>query len=209
MLNPIILAVPELPSEMPMPQRVASLSRHARTAVQISARRSSLKISDRWPKDRDGSPLPDKGIFWSLTHKPRFVAGVVSRGRIGIDLERIKPRHTRALFKKTAGDSEWHLAPVKDWLHFYRYWTAKEAVLKAAGIGLKGLSGCRVIAISDERHLKIHYRNRVWQVEHLFFDEHIASLVHQDKAVRWSVLKDVPIRMGDRTVSRHDRPDGP
>ena len=192
LLYPVILSVPAPPDNMPMPEQVARLSLHAREAVKISAHRSGLEISGKWPKDEDGGPIPDNGVYWSLTHKPKYVAGIAALTQIGIDLERIQPRNTLALFKKAASEREWELAPAKDWSYFYRFWTAKEAVLKAAGIGLKELSDCRITAINDERHLTLQYRNRLWQVEHLYFEDHIASLVQQNDAVRWTVLNDHP-----------------
>jgi 4'-phosphopantetheinyl transferase len=177
---------------MPMRRQVAELSRLARLAALISARSSGLHLSEQWPKDPDGAPLPDRGVFWSLTHKPCYVAGVVGTEPVGIDLERIQARKTAALFKKVAFEREWNLAPARDWHQFYRFWTAKEAVLKAAGIGIKGLSACRSIAVGDGRHMTLEYQDRQWQVEHLFFDGHVASLARQNNAVNWSLLDEPP-----------------
>lgn len=191
-LYPVIIPVAAFAGKMSMRGRVAELSRRARQATRISAQKSGLQLSGNWPKDQHGTPLPDRGIFWSLTHKPGYVAGVAACQPVGIDLEQIKPRKTEALFAKVAAEQEWRLVPDRNWLLFYRFWTAKEAVLKAAGIGLKGLSACRVVAVDDDRRLHLDYRQQLWQVEQFYFDGHIASLVRHANSVRWCLLDDVP-----------------
>ena len=101
-------------------------------------------------KNADGVPLPSDGIYWSLTHKPKYVGAVVGSARVGIDLEKISSR-SKALFKRTADEGEWALGDSPSWELFYRYWTSKEAVVKAVGSGiLKDLSECRVIEIIDQ-----------------------------------------------------------
>ena len=140
----------------------------------------------RLAKDGRGVPQPCNGIFWSLSHKPEYVAGVVAPQPIGIDVEKIRPC-SEGLFKKTATDAEWGLAdPVANRLGiFFRYWTAKEAVLKACGMGLTGLSKCRIVALNGSTGITVEYRDRTWQVEHYFFDDHLASVVKQSANVEW------------------------
>ena len=181
---PVVLAVPQDAQTLGSRKKVAFLSRHARKALSLSSRYSGLNL-DEPLKDADGSPLPTDGVYWSLTHKPRYVAGVVARSRIGIDIEPLHPRNTNKLFQKVAGSSEWQLVRAESWQNFFRFWTAKEAVLKAGGVGLVGLSQCRIIEIIDDTHLLIDYRKKHWQVEHILFDEHIASIVKNDYQVEW------------------------
>ena len=147
-LRAVILSVPETARTLPPRERVAFLSRHARKALQISAAESNLTIGAAL-KDRDGRPQPVKGVYWSLTHKPAYVGAIVARRLIGIDIETIVQRKTEALFDKVADSDEWALIGSRSWEGFHRYWTAKEAVLKADGTGLEGLSRCRVVAIPD------------------------------------------------------------
>ena len=114
-------------------EKVAYLSRHARAALNLSAEFSRIRLG-KLVKDDDGAPLSSNGYYWSLTHKRCFVAGVVSDARVGIDIEEIKPRH-RGMFKKVAVPEEWELLDADPFHLFYRYWTAKEAVIKAWGAG--------------------------------------------------------------------------
>ena len=71
---------------------------------------------------------------------------------IGLDIEKIRPC-APGLYRMAADEAEWSLGGAADDLLFFRYWTAKEAVLKSLGIGLAGLSKCRVIRIVDDHHL--------------------------------------------------------
>ena len=159
--------------------------------MRLSENLSGLKL-DRLVKDSSGKPIPVKGVYWSLTHKPQYVGAVVADVRVGIDLENILARKTTALLDKAAGIDEWKLAGEKNWETFHRFWTAKEAVLKAKGIGLKGLSACRVVEIVDSSSLRIELENELFMVEHFCFDGHIASVVKNHHKINWTVLPESP-----------------
>ena len=141
-LHPVILPVPAQVQEFKPKDRVLFLSRHARRALVRSAAKSGIRPGELL-KDKNGVPLPFGGTFWSLTHKTKYVAGVVAPTPIGIDIERIRDL-SRGLFRKTAADREWALAGTaeKSQMTFFRFWTSKEAVLKATGIGIKDLLKC-------------------------------------------------------------------
>ena len=188
-LHPVILPVPAAVQEFKPKDRVIFLSRHARHALLKSAERSAIRAGELI-KDENGIPLPFDGTFWSITHKTQYVAGVVSPTPIGIDIERIRD-FSRGLFRKTAADREWALANTegKSLLTFFRFWTSKEAVLKATGIGIKDLLKCQVRQILDDRHLVIHYEGKDWLIEHLFFDQHIASIVQNSFHIDWAIEK--------------------
>ena len=184
---PVILAVPAEVAEFKPRDRVVFLSRHAREALRISAHKSGVRL-DELVKDANGVPQPFDGTFWSVTHKTQYVAGVTAPTPTGIDVERIRS-FSDGLFKKTASDREWALADMdKDpVMAFFRFWTAKEAVLKATGIGIKDLLKCRVSQILDDHHLQIHYDGQDWLVEHFFFNNHVASIVKSSFEIEWSV----------------------
>jgi len=184
-IYPVILAVPEGVRFLKPRDKVACLSRHARRAVKLSADKTGVTLKVL-PKDADGVPLPVKGMHWSLSHKHEFVGGVVSPVAVGIDIEKIKSC-SEALFKRIAREDEWALADVMSPDIFFRYWTAKEAVLKATGDGFKGISRCRIIRIVDATHLTVSYANREWCIEHLFFSGHIAAIVKEKLGIQWTV----------------------
>jgi 4'-phosphopantetheinyl transferase len=183
-IYPVILAVPKTAQALTPKERVKFLSRHARRALEQSAEKSSVRL-DVLAQNERNAPLPFKGTYWSVTHKNEYVAGVVCPSPTGIDIEKICPRE-KSLFRKTAGEAEWALAD-KTFTTFFRYWTAKEAVLKAAGIGLRDLSKCRISRVLGTHHLVVEYDGNQWQIEHNFFNSHIASIVKNDLVIEWTI----------------------
>ena len=185
-VHAVILQVPSDYGELPVRERVRFLSRYARRAVRESARCGGFRITS-FPKDEKGAPLAVEGIHWSLTHKPAYVGGVAAPGPIGIDLEEIRPRSER-LKDRIADPEEWNLIDAEHPESFFRYWTAKEAVLKAAGVGLAELAGCRIQRIIDSHHLVVTFRNRCWKVAHHYFNGHLASVVRDLCHIRWKLV---------------------
>jgi len=184
-LYPVILAVPDKEQKLTGREKVANLSNYARRALEISAQKSCIELGDL-TKNENGAPLPFDGNYWSLTHKPIYVGGVIAPTQIGIDIEKIRPC-SKALFRKTANESEWGLSDADSFKLFFRYWTSKESVLKASGTGIRDLSKCRIVQIIDHNHLVINYEDRKWHIEHFYFDGHIASVVKNDFDVEWTI----------------------
>jgi 4'-phosphopantetheinyl transferase len=191
-LFPYLIAVPRTIEGLDPRARVRYLSHHSRRALHLSARKSDVRI-EALAKDENNAPLPVNGVYWSVSHKPSFVAAVVAPFSVGIDLEPVRPC-SEALFGKVASTAEWNLANVgaAELVTFFRFWTSKEAVLKASGTGLKDLSICRIHKIFSDRLLSVRYRGRSWLIEHLYFENHIASIVKNDFEVHWSVRRRKP-----------------
>ena len=83
---PVILPVPLKDRKLKGRERVKTLSRLARQALEISAVKCRLRIGELI-KDDHGVPLPFDGHYWSLTHKPKYVGAVISLQKTGIDIE--------------------------------------------------------------------------------------------------------------------------
>jgi 4'-phosphopantetheinyl transferase len=128
--------------------------------------------------------VPSSGIFWSLSHKPEYVAGVISDHPVGIDIEQIRPVQPSLVNRIINSDEQQVTGPVSDAM-FFRCWTAKEAVLKAVGAGLKGLSQCRIHHIIDKTTLVVSCHQKHWLIEHVYYDNYIASVVRSEKDVQW------------------------
>jgi len=191
MIHPVILGVPDKKRQLTGREKVSFLSRHARRALEISAQKNRIQLGDL-KKDENGVPLPFNGNYWSVTHKTGYVAGVIAREKIGIDLEKIRPVN-EALFRKTAHDNEWAVSDTDKTVLFFRYWTSKESVLKASGTGIRDLLQCRIERIIDDNVLVIDYKEQHWYIEHFYFNGHIASVVKNNVDVEWTVFKDTSL----------------
>lgn len=88
--------------------------------------------------DRNNKPYFDEStIGFNITHSGNFVACVLTDETlaIGIDAEEWKPLDV-ADFMNCWNDAEWIAIRDNEIQVFYKYWTAKEAVIKTEGQGL-------------------------------------------------------------------------
>ena len=186
-LFPVVMPVIEVGHKPSRKETVAHLSRIAREALKLSAEKSRVRLGELL-KDEKGVPCPVAGNYWSLSHKPKYVAAVVSKDKVGIDIEEIKPR-TESIFSYVASDEEWKLKE-KSWDTFFRYGTAKEATLKVIGIGIGGLKTCRIISVPDENHIVLDYKGQFFLLEQLRYQNHIISVLKDDNEIDWIILED-------------------
>lgn len=182
-LFPVILKVPDTIRAWRGRRHVMALSRLARSAARQSARRSG-GVLGRLQKSSEGVPLPSNGWYWSVAHKPAYVAGVTGRRPLGIDIEPLRPR-SRNLFSKIADQQEWQLGGEDEWHLFYRFWTAKEAVLKAVGVGMRGLSNCRVVSIDSTDTLTLAYQDTLWEIQQRILNGHLVAITTNGLTVHW------------------------
>ena len=189
-LRPVLVPVPG-GADLPRPRRLPTQRRAARLAVDQSARLSGWAPRP-WPQDSRGAPRPADGVYWSLSHKPAWTAGVVSDQPVGIDIELLAPRHNLGLFDKLADADEWTIAGDRTWHTFFRLWTAKEAALKANGVGIGHLGDCRLVTVRDETHLTVTFAGREWIMEHFVHDGHLASVTATEQDVVWNVANPAP-----------------
>jgi 4'-phosphopantetheinyl transferase len=182
-LQAVIMPVPLGVRELTGKEKVQVLSAHARTALALSARLSGVVLGPL-EKGARGEPLSRDGVHWSISHTTDFVAAVTAPHRVGIDIEKVKP-FGPALRSRVAGHHEWHLVREADDTLCCRFWTAKEAVLKAVGIGLGGLSKCSIVDITDQ-NLRLDYETGSWMVSHCSrAPNHLAAVTVDDSGVSW------------------------
>jgi 4'-phosphopantetheinyl transferase len=166
--------------------RLDAQSALAREALEQSARASGAALGPL-EKDAEEAPLPTNGWHWSLSHAAGFAAGAVCRARIGIDVEAVAPRRSDVVARVSSRE-ELDLLGGFSWEAFVRVWTAKEAVLKKAGVGLLELDRCRVVAVPGRRTLVVNHRGRDHVVEQRMECEHVAAVTHDDvdRIVHWT-----------------------
>ncbi len=166
---------------------MTALSRLARESARKSSIKSKLDI-DSFKKNRSGTPKPLNGIYWSVTHKLDFVAGVVSKKKIGIDIEFKKSVEdiSDTLYKRIINSDEHLLFKDDDKAaSFFRAFTAKEAVLKNSGDGIKGVSKTKIKTVIDEKNLIVEYLNRKYLVESFYFDRYLAAVTKNGFRIQW------------------------
>ena len=185
-IHPVIMAVPEDERSLKGREKVTVLRRVAREALHQSARYSGVTLGPL-EKAENGAPLPSNGIHWSLTHKELDVAAVTAPHPIGIDIEKDRPV-SEGLYNRLADSDEWALAPEVTQSLFYRYWTAKEAVLKAVGKGLTGLTHCGIVEILDDDRLELRYEQSIWRVTQLrTVENHLVAVTTDDVNIEWHI----------------------
>ena len=187
-LFPVILPVAEAERRLSGKPKVAELSRISREALRLSAEKSGVMLGELM-KNKDDVPCPFDGNYWSLSHKSKYVTAVVGKEMIGIDIEEIRPR-SESIFSLVASDEEWELIPDRSWDTFFRYWTAKEATLKAVGVGIGGLKVCRIISVPDKNHIVLNYRDSLFRVEQLSYKNHIVSVIKNGNEIEWVIVED-------------------
>jgi 4'-phosphopantetheinyl transferase len=88
--------------------------------------------------------LTDGGLHLSVTHSGDFTGvAVTAAGPVGIDVEVVRSFDYRAILDDVLAHEEREREPTLR--EFVRYWTRKEAVLKATGAGLAVPMGAVVV----------------------------------------------------------------
>jgi 4'-phosphopantetheinyl transferase len=186
-LHPVALPVTPAQQALTGRAKVQALSQRARKAVHHSAALGAFVLGEL-NKDTDGVPLPSKGIYWSLTHKRTWVAGVAAPFAVGIDLETVRPVK-EGLYQRVADDHEWALVGQANRQRFFRLWTAKEAVLKAEGLGIAGLGHCKIDTIVNDDTLHMAFDDRIWTVTHYrFADQQVMAVATKSADLQWHIL---------------------
>jgi 4'-phosphopantetheinyl transferase len=187
-IHPVIMPVPADALPVGGRERTVALRRLARAALARSASFSGVVLGPLEQGDR-GQPLPSCGNHWSLSHASSCVAAATARFPIGIDVERIAA-FTPALKERLASPSEWARASPVDDILFCRFWTAKEAVLKAAGAGLSGLPRCTIEEVVSAQELRLRYDSVTWTVSHCFLvSGYLASVTAAPGMVTWHLIE--------------------
>lgn len=182
-IYPVVLRVDPSLNGLRGADRVAMLSSMARLAARLSADMGGFSVGEL-AKDAGDVPIPSNGYHWSVSHKSKYVAGVVAPHRIAIDVEEIVPR-SKGVLDYVATPQEWELAGDRSWHTFFRLWTAKEAVIKGTGAGLADLRKCQVFAI-DAGIVELELNGELYQVEQVEFDGHIAAMLRQENS-NWTI----------------------
>ena len=108
--------------------------------------------------------------------------------KIGIDIEFKKSVEdiSDTLYKRIINSDEHLLFKDDDKAaSFFRAFTAKEAVLKNSGDGIKGVSKTKIKTVIDEKNLIVEYLNRKYLVESFYFDRYLAAVTKNGFRIQW------------------------
>jgi 4'-phosphopantetheinyl transferase len=112
--------------------------------------------------------------------------------QLGVDIENCKPRTSlAAMVNKCFAEEEvayWNQLPeAKKTAEFYRYWTRKEAFVKATGRGIAlGLKHCVVNPENQAEFLRVPAscgQSATWHVHDLVLGQEFCSALVTDKAI--------------------------
>ncbi len=183
-LHPVLQIIPQEKS-LNGPERVKRQREYARRALGVCAQKCGAPV-EGWRQTDQRVPLPNRNWHWSISHKPQWAAAVIAGQPVGIDIEHIRPR-IEGLDQKIASDREWDVVEGRDLQRFFRVWTAKEATLKANGVGISGLNECHIVSVIDDLHLELDFGGRRWVVEHFLLEDHLAAVTLGGHPVEWHV----------------------
>ncbi|MCC7015293.1 MAG: 4-phosphopantetheinyl transferase family protein [Planctomycetes bacterium] len=136
-------------------------------------------------------PLPSRGWYWSLSHCPSSVVGVVHACPVGVDVESLRTVRSDVA-ARVLSESELALFERRGELEFLRAWTGKEAVLKEFGVGLAGLERCRIVAVHDTR-LELRFDGHSRVVHQSLQPRRVVSLSSADGAPPEFLVLDQPL----------------
>ena len=137
-----------------------------------------------------GKPYLDcTDLTFNTSHSGKFIIYAITRKAcIGIDIEQLKSDLDFLSLAKTIFSEEEYIKfvmipPHDKPLAFYRYWTRKEAYLKAIGIGLHyPLNQVQVSFLSTEKPKLLsaqlhHSEPHLWQLEEILLDQNCVAAI--------------------------------
>ncbi len=130
---------------------------------------SYLEMIAYTPTDKPYLPA----LHFSISHSQEWVACAYSTQMVmGLDIE-VPSALQKKHFKSSFSEQEWEEIVADEGLHtFYQYWTAKEAVLKASGLGLGHLLDMTIVDLKAVLlQLTEEEPASQWQLQHFSLDE--------------------------------------
>ena len=123
----------------------------------------------------NGKPYIKNGPYFSISHSDNKVAIVVDDNEVGIDIEKVGEYNDAIVDKYfSISEKEFLLKGDKN-LNFYKLWTAKEALIKKRGTGLKDLANTELTPVSDG------FRNYNHIIKTQIFENYVISVCYGEK----------------------------
>ena len=187
-LHPVMFSIPSA-QNLDSAGRVGRQRRFSRAALRRCAELSGAPL-DGWEQDERGAGIANEGFHWSVSHKPDYAAAIISTEPVGIDIERIKPR-TSDHFDEVGSDEGWGVLGGRSLENFFKLWTAKEAALKAEGVGMAGWDRCRVVSVNQDGAIQLTCGEATYSVLHSQRGDHVVAVTAGAGGVEWHWEQDV------------------
>lgn len=117
-----------------------------------------------------------EGVYFNGAHSNDYIVLAINDTEIGIDIEQVKPVKDN-LIKRVFSQSD--QSKIKDYDSFFKYWTIKEAIVKADGTGFTTVD-IQNIPCNEEINI---YKDKTYHIKTIkYFDYYIslASLSNFD-----------------------------
>jgi 4'-phosphopantetheinyl transferase len=140
-------------------------------SVYLSSSEFQIKKTDQ------GKPfLPAfPEFYFSVTHSKTMIMIALSRGPVGIDLERVRELPVIPIAQRFFSPQELFFLqdekPQQNQKIFFKLWTAKEAALKADGAGIAFGMKNNVATMEEEKVTSIFYQQQSWNISSWDFRE--------------------------------------
>ncbi|MEX1023474.1 MAG: 4'-phosphopantetheinyl transferase superfamily protein [Planctomycetota bacterium] len=172
---------------VPVHAPVAALRGRALVLAQRAAATEALHASAArcgapatFERDANGAPRARDGWWWSTAHTDGLAVAALARTRLGVDVERLARPRLAAARAHLARDLA--LLGRDDDRAVVSLWSACEAVVKRAGVGVAGLPHCRLID-ADGSRWRIAYRGAPTLVHVHHCEQHVIAIAAGDAEV--------------------------
>ena len=116
-----------------------------RSAAELRGAPRALPCED-WPADEAGAPRPVRGWHASFSDTHGLALAGLARGPFAVDAEWLGRPRIEAARARFTESGELATMGTDDAAAVLALWTAKEAVLKLAGVGIADLARCPLVA---------------------------------------------------------------
>lgn len=140
-------------------------------------------LSQKWSyiggleKDEYARPIPliiqNTTYYWSISHSENFIAYIVSEKPVGIDIAEYEIRERWLLDIHL--DFEYSLLGEKDWLGFYKLWTAKEAIIKQTWSILDDMKSIFLREKKEQEVSLFEFHSEIYRIRTIIQDDLIVS----------------------------------
>ena len=154
-LHAVLVPIPRLSRARRHSAAREALGHALRASGELAGAPRSLPYLD-WPRAPAGAPLPVAGWHSSFTDTAGLAAALVAETPVGLDAEWVRRPRWQAARERFLASAELALLGGYDEVAVLALWTAKEALLKLAGVGLADLGRCRLLRREGERFLLEH-----------------------------------------------------